>query len=496
MSERVSSRLRASKPIKTHIYHGLVYAHQMFAMTLLSWLQDLLELSAAFRAIFSSVLEQKDNKKRCPILETIFRHDTSLWKSARAQIHHLLISGLLKENDSKREFAMAFTRNYGQILKDFITDDHDHSFSISSMSVQLFTVPTLSHHLIRHADVLPILLRTFISDIKSFKNNRGKLNVQRSLNEHFRSFFMMYDLKYLLSTTPDEIAVPENESGNQWDTSLRKGFLHGFSLMTDILGWMQGMDEQIRQTSADVFFELEWRSAFTFHLDIWPPSALMIKWCISDRLVFIKAVRMLFKKLNGEIWRIKGEALTRQRLLEECEEARLKKEEDDSNPGPTIAQLEAKNDPCRDQPMVFKELNGISAECIEYQVSTKPVSMHQPVTRVLASLCQHMGKYDLSFDSHEFDIEERPSIVHLMEPALRTIVFSCQINAGMWRRNRDSLLNQVMLYQNPSFRKSFMDPDVIMLQWCGAQIDPNEFMIHLLNRFQFAALGRLGLCLL
>jgi hypothetical protein len=30
----------------------------------------------------------------------------------------------------------------------FFQDDHDHSFSVTSLSVQLFTVPTLAHYLI------------------------------------------------------------------------------------------------------------------------------------------------------------------------------------------------------------------------------------------------------------------------------------------------------------------------------------------------------------
>lgn len=88
------------------------------------------------------------------------RYDTQLWKSARTQLHHLLISGLLMEMQSKREFARAFTRCYGQLMKEFVQDDHEHSFSITSLSVQLFTMTTLAHFLIRHEDVLAILLRS------------------------------------------------------------------------------------------------------------------------------------------------------------------------------------------------------------------------------------------------------------------------------------------------------------------------------------------------
>jgi E3 ubiquitin-protein ligase UBR2 len=71
---------------------------------------------------------------------------------------------MLLEHASKKEFAAVFTNSYGSILKDFINDDHEHSYSVSSLSVQLFTVPTLAHHLIAKHDVLATLLRTFISE--------------------------------------------------------------------------------------------------------------------------------------------------------------------------------------------------------------------------------------------------------------------------------------------------------------------------------------------
>jgi hypothetical protein len=43
------------------------------------------------------------------------------------------------------------------------------------------------------------------------------------------------DLRYLLSIPPEE-----------FDDSTRKGFLHGYSMLLDILTWMQGMDSHIR----------------------------------------------------------------------------------------------------------------------------------------------------------------------------------------------------------------------------------------------------------
>ena len=59
-----------------------------------------------------------------------------------------------------------------------------------------------------------------------------------------RAMYILYDIKYLLTTSPtDEIC----KTG--WTDKLRKGFLHGVSNLLEILGWMQGMDLQVRQTT-------------------------------------------------------------------------------------------------------------------------------------------------------------------------------------------------------------------------------------------------------
>ena len=71
-----------------------------------------------------------------------------------------LFTAMLLGNDANRKaFATLFTKNFGQMMKEFITDDHEHSVSVTSLSVQLFTVPTLAHYLIAHQDVLATLLR-------------------------------------------------------------------------------------------------------------------------------------------------------------------------------------------------------------------------------------------------------------------------------------------------------------------------------------------------
>ena len=63
-----------------------------------------------------------------------------------------------------------------------------------------------------------------------------------------------------------------------------------------------------------------------------------------------------------------------------------------------------------------------------------------------------MDKFELTFDSNELDIMERPTSIQMMEPSLRTTVFVAQIQAGLWRRNGHSLNDQINAYHDPRFR--------------------------------------------
>jgi len=356
--------------LKVLVVHAHVVAHQFYAMKLLDWLQKILGYAEGFRVVFSEVALQTKAPEQS-IVEKILLCDSHLWKSARTHWHRLIISGILMEYDSKKAFAKVFTKNYGPVIKDFMRDDHEHSFSVASMSVQVFTVPTLAHHLIANDDVLFILLNTFISECTRKCNKAGKLEFERNVptGTFKRAQYILYDLRYLLSAKPE-----------RWTDALRKGFLQGISLLLNLMTFMQGMDLVTRQVGQHMEYEPEWESAFNLHIKLAPVLTLALDWCGTDRLVLIKAYRATLKKLY--------------------------------------------DNPCFDytQPGEVRELADHSATCIQYDVGTQPVSIHLPLSRFLAGLHLHLEKYGLNFDSHELQISPRPTPEQLIEPVLRTQV--------------------------------------------------------------------------
>ncbi len=81
--------------------------------------------------------------------------------------------------------------------------------------------------------------------------------------------------------------------------------------------------------SHHVEYELEWETTFNLHIQLAPVSSLVCQWAARDRIVFIKTMRMAFKKLY----------------------------EDDHR----LAQIEPAT-------LVTKEVCGKAAACIDYQV--------------------------------------------------------------------------------------------------------------------------------
>ncbi|XP_050506172.1 E3 ubiquitin-protein ligase UBR2 [Diabrotica virgifera virgifera] len=427
--EKFTSR-HGNKPLKVLVNHAHLISHQIFAGKILNWLEKVLIQGEGFRAIFADVVLKPQNPEPC-IIKGILQKDLGLWKSARSQWHRLLISGMMLEYENKKALAKIFTKNYGQVMKDFIKDDHDHTFSISSLSVQLFTVPTLAHHLIANDDILYILLNTLISECNRKCNKAGKLEFERnpSCQTFKRALYMLYDLKYLLSVIPEA-----------WTDDLRRSFLHGLSMMLSLLTMMQGMDAVTRQVGQHMEYEPEWESGFNLHIKLAYCISLAVDWCGTDKIVLVKAYRAILKKLE--------------------------------------------ENPCYEPSEAGKvrELADHSTACLHYDVASKPVSIHLPLTRFLAALHLHLEKYNLHFDKAEF-LVPKPTPVQIMEPVLRAQVMIAQVHAGMWRRNGYALLNTLFFYHNVKCRTEMLDRDITLLQIAASLIESNEFLIHILNKF-------------
>ncbi|CDQ85414.1 unnamed protein product [Oncorhynchus mykiss] len=214
----------------------------------------------------------------------------------------------------------------------------------------------------------------------------------------------------------------------------------------------QGMDPVVRQVGQHIEMEPEWEAAFTLQMKLTHIISMIQEWCATDERVLIEA----YKK-----------CLT---ALTHCHSGFADGE----------------------QPITLS-MCGHSVDTIRYCVSQEKVSIHLPVSRLLAGLHVLLSKMEVAYRFPEQLPLSELSPPMLIEHPLRCLVLCAQVHAGMWRRNGFSLVNQVVhsvlwlqiyYYHNVKCRVEMFDKDLIMLQAGASMMDPNHFLMIVLSRFE------------
>ncbi|XP_017064489.1 E3 ubiquitin-protein ligase UBR1 [Drosophila eugracilis] len=429
--------VRNNQSLRTSVLHIGAVACQQFALQLLGWFQEFLVRHYLFRKTFSELVQRKQ-EPFC--IRHILEYDVKLWKTARTCWHRLLISGMLMEYDNKMVLAQVFSRRYATIVEDFISDDHDHAFSIVSLSVQLFTVPSIAHHLIAHEGIFDKLLHTFYHvAIEKFIQNKTLHFSKNIASMAFfkRANYILYDLRYLLSIKPEVLS-----------NDLRSGFLEGCRALMRVLNVMQGMESITRQTGQHMDYEPEWECAFNLHIKLATTISQVIEWAATDVKLLLKLFKMTVRALVSNSF-IVGVDKTE-----------------------------------------VRSVAGHVAKCLIYDVSVKPVSIHLPLSRFYAGIYLHLGTHNMTYDSLQSESDELSMKLtprEIIEPVLCTHAMIAQVTAGMWRRNGYSLLHQLYFYRNVRCRVEMLDRDIVCLQIGASLMESNEFLIHVLNKFNLIA---------
>uniref|UniRef100_A0A8C5T726 E3 ubiquitin-protein ligase n=1 Tax=Malurus cyaneus samueli TaxID=2593467 RepID=A0A8C5T726_9PASS len=416
---------RQTKPLKVQVMHSSIVAHQSFGLKLLTWLGSVIGYSDGLRRILCQVgLQEGPDGENSSLVDKLMLYDSKLWKGARNVYHQLFMSSLLMDLKYKKLFAIRFARNYERLQSDFMKDDHDRELSIADLSIQIFTVPSLARMLITEENLMTTIIKTFMDHLRH-RDIQGRFQFERYTALQAFKFrrvqSLILDLKYVLISKPTE-----------WSDDLRRKFLEGFDAFLELLKCMQGMDPITRQVGQHIEMEPEWEAAFTLQMKLTLVISMMQDWCALDEKVLIEA----YKK-----------CLT---VLMQC------------HSGFTDGE----------QPIVLS-MCGHSVETIRYCVSQEKVSIHLPVSRLLAAvrLNRLINILELS-----------PPM--LIEHPLRCLVLCAQVHAGMWRRNGFSLVNQIYYYHNVKCRREMFDKDIVMLQTGVSMMDPNHFLMIMLSRFE------------
>ncbi|XP_060728096.1 E3 ubiquitin-protein ligase UBR2 isoform X6 [Tachysurus vachellii] len=431
----VRNTSRQSKPLRVQVMHSSVVAHQCFALKALSWLGHVIRYSDALRRILCQVGLQNGTDGENSLVDTLMLNDSKMWKGARNVYHQLFMSSLLMDLKYKKLFAIQFAKNYQRLQTDFMEDDHERLVSVTSLSVQLFTVPTLARMLITEENLMTTIIRTFVDHLRH-RDLQGRFQFERYTAQQAFKFrrvqSLIGDLKYVLISRPTE-----------WTDKLREKFLEGLEAFLELLKSMQGMDPVVRQVGQHIEMEPEWEAAFTLQMKLTHIISMIQEWCASDEWVLIEA----YKK-----------CLT---VLTHC------------HSGFTDGE----------QPITLS-MCGHSVDTIRYCVSQEKVSIHLPVSRLLAGLHALLSKTEVAYRLPEQLPLSELSPPMVIEHPLRCLVLCAQVHAGMWRRNGFSLVNQIYYYHNVKCRLEMFDKDLMTLQAGASMMDPNHFLMIVLSRFE------------
>lgn len=200
------------------------------------------------------------------------------------------------------------------------------------------------------------------------------------------------------------------------------------------------MDSLKRLTQQHIEYEPEWETSFNLLIKLQKSIHSLIEWCSSDTYVFTECFRYLLRSIDE---------------LELADE-----------------QFKYKYD------KVKVAAGGLTNyEIIEYSVLRQEVSIHAPLTRLLAALYAHQR--DDALDRAIIDNK----VLALIEPSLRALCLVYQTNNGFWKRNGFSLLSQVYFYSNIKCRFEMFDRDILCLQMGLSRMEPNAFLVNMMARF-------------
>lgn len=138
-------------------------------------------------------------------------------------------------------------------------DDHDHKFSVTAMTVQVFTIPTIARFLVKEEGALEMIVKYQHQFLQKYTQT-GKRNLplldftatpMPTVLE--RALYSMHDLHYFLSSFP---------KAQDWDEKLSEAYLKGVSAFLRFMRDFQHMDETRRYFSEHQMNESEWESAF------------------------------------------------------------------------------------------------------------------------------------------------------------------------------------------------------------------------------------------
>ncbi|KAI8340755.1 hypothetical protein BC941DRAFT_392381 [Chlamydoabsidia padenii] len=448
-------------------------------------------LSLPSKSMSEANKQLKKEFKRKLRLDYLLQFDLRLWKLARASIKDILIGTLISNFDYRPILGTRFARNYPDLVDAFFFKDREPEHSVSSLSVQLLTVPTVAWMLVKDYKffgiVSSILSNFFLTDHihMLLPENYRTMQVDcrsRSITRH-RYAYTFFDLRYVLNA---DLVKSEVSQGPIY-----------LRYFLDMLYQFQAMDPLERQVDTHVEYESSsWVSAFNVTLQV-SKLCRLFAGCYSplqisssvDKMAMVEASRNLCRSIYRVLHQIASwepHKSTEQQSVEGDNSA--------ANSGGDQLLIKGVNQ--QKHRSISTPYSG-TFDVVDYDVTKEPVSFHHPFHWLLSELLEHISllRDDLlaeigwnggfkqmiqtSSAQSPYDL-----FLTILDYPLRTIVMLAQINCGVWVRNGYGIRNQARTYRDISVRENTFDRDIYLLQIGFVATNPDHLLVTMLDRFK------------
>lgn len=440
------------------------------------WVKAICSLSKQLHVLFCDKLFATTGQSKEPI-QVMFLSDPYFRKDIVLELYELYLK-LQGDKDPKLQFSIVFLKVYNRMMLKYFCGVGTREESLFQYGVQILTTPSIVHHL-ASLGLLEMLLDTINTALEMARTpslppqqHQGvhhTLDCDHPLLKFKRYHFVIENFGYVLG-------IPAMSSALLLRSDLLAKWL-------DALAEVQGLDPQVRiqDGRAHVTYETQsWLTAFAFHANV---SKILT--FISKGLRYHEAAdtdtrnrdreRMVFNMLEG-FW-------------DQLDRA-----------GMTTTRLQLYISPCG-------RLLGSSDKVVKYDVSTQPVSFHNPLHGLLASFLLKSLYYGpppapgsavpwitdwgallersmtkvLGDDAKEH--KKKMLIYGVLEFPLRSLVLCAQISCGLWIRNGQNMQRQMLNYTSPPWCSELRDLDLFLVQISATIVGFPTFLTVFFDRF-------------
>ncbi|EPQ61239.1 hypothetical protein GLOTRDRAFT_113648 [Gloeophyllum trabeum ATCC 11539] len=390
-------------------------------------------------------------------LTWLFLFHTKLWKRPRLNLKEIYVSVLNLSHDHKLAVASHFAHVYHRVIDAYLLVDREAETSIKYFALQLFTVPSVALHIVKHHNVVARLLNVIVAfftnqiqDKRIVMNPRwnADLDVEASPFKSKRFMPVFSDLRYLCHNEPVQQLIAHNES-----------FIRMFSSTCQLF---MCINPNKRAATNHVEYETDaWISVFNVTLSL----SRVIK--VYGEAFGRATTAELVAAIDTVIHHILSVCtLTNDRL-----------------------------DRSKFTPIAFHdvEFGGAPYHIVNFDVLEGWVSFHHSLHWLLAELFKHV---DILSDENLREVGCRTlrelllqkaserALLTMVDFPLRVLAMIAQIRTGLWVRNGFAIRGQLLHYRDFMLRELCYDQDLFILQTALVILDPSLVFVTILDRFQ------------